>query len=233
MFRFYFMDYYYLVLVIPALLIAGYAQMKVSSTFNKYSKVKSSRGQTAATVARQILDYNGLQNIRIENVRGNLTDHYDPKAGVIRLSDSVYSSTSIASIGVAAHEVGHAVQHAQAYAPLTIRNAIIPITNIGSTLSIPLILFGFLMGADALVTIGIVAFSLVTVFQLITLPVEFNASKRALVTLESDNFLYEDEVQGAKKVLGAAALTYVAALIVSVAQLLRLVLLYGGRRNRD
>lgn len=227
----FYIDPYYLILVLPALLIAGFAQMKVSSTFERYSRVRASKGYTAAQVARMILDDNGLQRIRVEYIRGKLTDHYDPRDGVVRLSESVYESSSIASIGVAAHEVGHAIQHATAYAPLTIRNAIIPVTNIGSRLSVPLILIGFIMGYQPLVTIGIVAFSLVTVFQLITLPVEFNASSRALATLEGEGFLYNEEVDGARKVLSAAALTYVAALLISVAQLMRLVLLYGNRRR--
>ncbi len=226
---FYF-DYYYLILILPAMLIAMWAQAKVSGTFGKYSQVRSARGFTAAQVARQILDDNGLQQVRIEGIRGNLTDHYDPTSNTVRLSDSVYNSTSIASIGVAAHEVGHAIQHAENYAPMKLRGAIIPITNIGSRLAIPLILLGFLF-SPGLVTLGIILFSTVTVFQLVTLPVEFNASSRALATLEADGFLYGEELDGARKVLSAAALTYVAALIVSAAQLLRLVLLANSRRR--
>jgi len=227
---YFYFDYYYLVLIIPAMLVAMIAQAKMSGTFSRYSKVRSARGYTAAQVARQILDENGLQGVRIEGVRGSLTDHYDPTSNTVRLSDSVYNSTSIASIGVAAHEVGHAIQHAQHYAPLKLRSAIIPITNIGSRLAIPLILLGFLF-SETLVTVGIILFSTVTIFQLVTLPVEFNASNRALITLETDGFLYDEELDGARKVLSAAALTYVAALLVAVAQLLRLVLIANNRRR--
>lgn len=228
----FFYDRYYILLVIPAILIAGFAQMQVSSTFSRYQKVRSRRGMTGAEAARAILQQNGLYSISVTHVSGHLTDHYDPRAGVIRLSDSVYNSTSLAAIGVAAHEAGHAVQHATEYAPLTIRNAIIPLTNIGSQLSMPLILLGFLFSWQPLVTIGILAFSLMVIFQLVTLPVEFNASHRALAILGNTGMLESDELPGAKKVLTAAAMTYVAALIVSVAQLLRLVLIFG-RRNDD
>lgn len=228
---FYF-DKYYLLLIVPAMLIAGLAQLSVNSAFQQYSTQYSRRGYTAAQVARSILDANGLQHIPVQGTRGHLTDHYDPRSHAVYLSDSVYGSTSIASIGVAAHEVGHAVQHATGYAPLGIRNAIIPITNIGSQLSMPLILAGIIFSAQPLVQIGILAFSLAVVFQLITLPVEFNASSRALATLSSQGYLDSDEMKGARKVLSAAAMTYVAALIVAAAQLLRLVLLFGNR-DRD
>ena len=230
---YYYLDSYYLILIVPTMLFALWAQSKVKSTFEKYSKVRSLRGYTAAQICRQILDRNGLQHVRIERIAGNLTDHFDPTSNVVRLSDSVYNSTSVASIGVAAHEVGHAVQYAVGYAPIKIRAAIIPVTNFGSKLSMPLILLGVLMGAYPLVSIGILLFSLMTIFQLVTLPVELNASSRALHTLEQDNILYGDEVKQAKSVLTAAALTYVAALLTSAAQLLRLVLLYGRRNNRD
>ncbi len=230
---YFYMDRYYLILIIPTMLFAFWAQSKVSSTFNKYSRVQSSRGYTAAQICRQILDSNGLYHVRIEHIAGNLTDHFDPTTNVVRLSDSVYNSTSVASIGVAAHEVGHAIQHAVGYFPIRIRSAIIPITNFGSKLSMPLILLGFVMGAQPLINIGIVLFSLMTLFQLVTLPVELNASNRALRTLEGDSILYGEEVSQAKKVLTAAALTYVAALLTSAAQLLRLILLYGRRNDRD
>ena len=228
-----FWDRYYFLLVVPAMLIAFFAQIRVNGTFEQYSKVFSRRGVTAAQVARNILDENGLYNVQVERISGKLTDHFDPRTNVVRLSDAVHASTSIASIGVAAHEVGHAVQHSVDYAPLVVGNAIIPITNIGSRLSIPLILMGVLFSVQPLVEIGIIAFSLMVLFQLITLPVEFNASSRAIRTLAEDGYLYEDELSGAKKVLGAAALTYVAALITAVAQLLRLILLFGRRNNRD
>lgn len=225
-------DWTYIVIVVPALLLAMFAQANVSSTFNKYSQVRSMSGRTGAEVARMILDSNGLNHIRIERVAGKLSDHYDPRSQVVRLSDSVYGSASIASIGVAAHEVGHAIQHATNYGPLGIRNAIIPITNIGSTLSMPLFLLGLVFNSDGLAIAGILLFSLVAVFQLITLPVEFNASNRALQTLDSYGYLSAEELGGTKKVLTAAAMTYVAALAVSLAQIFRLVLLFG-RNNRD
>lgn len=224
-------DRYYILLVIPAMLIALWAQMRVKSAFAQYSRVTVFSGLTGAQAARRILDANGLSNVRIEMVQGNLSDHYDPSAQVVRLSQDVYAKSTVAAVGVAAHETGHAIQHAVGYAPLTLRNAIIPLTNIGSGLSIPLVLIGFFMGLQSLVTLGILLFSLVTVFQLITLPVEFNASRRALQTLENYNMVTEQEQEGVQRVLTAAALTYVAALIVSVANLLRLILLFGGRRD--
>lgn len=233
MFRYYYgFDMYYLVLILPAMFLGLWAQMRVNSTFNRYSQVRCQRGFTGSQIARRILDANGLTHVRIEGIRGNLTDHYDPTAQVVRLSDSVYNSQSIAAIGVAAHEVGHAIQHARGYAPLQIRNTIIPVTNIGSKLSIPLILLGVIMSFQPLVTLGIIAFSLMALFQLITLPVEFNASHRALATLEGEAYLDEEEVYGARKVLSAAALTYVAALVMSLAQLIRLIAIFGGR-DRD
>ena len=233
MFRYYYgFDIYYLVLILPAMLLGLWAQARVNSTFNRYSHVRCRQGYTGSQIARRILDANGLTDVRIEGIRGNLTDHYDPTARVVRLSDSVYDSPSIAAIGVAAHEVGHAIQHANSYAPLTIRNAIIPVTNIGSKLSIPLILLGVVMSFQPLVTVGIVAFSMMAVFKLITLPVEFNASSRALATLNGEHYLDEEEVYGARKVLSAAALTYVAALVMSLAQLMRLIALFGNR-DRD
>ncbi len=227
----FYLDRYYFLLVIPAMLIALFAQGMVSSTFERFKRIRSQRGLTGAEVARQILNDNGLYNIQVTPINGRLTDHYDPKAGVIRLSSEVYGSSSIAAIGIAAHEAGHAVQHSMEYAPLTVRNAIIPITNFGSRLSFPLILAGIVMGAQPLVNLGIIAFGLVTLFQLITLPVEFNASSRAIRTLDSHGILTTEELSGAKSVLSAAALTYVAALITSAAQLLRLILLYGSRRD--
>lgn len=230
---FYLPDIYYIILVLPAALVAMWAQMRVKSTFEKYSRAGTYSGMTGAEAARRILDMNGLQNVRIERVRGSLTDHYDPKARVLRLSDDVYGCDTVAAVGVAAHECGHAVQHAVGYAPLALRNAIVPITNIGSTLSMPLLLLGLFMGIQPLVALGILLFSFATVFQLITLPVEFNASRRALETLDGYGMINDFEHEGVKKVLSAAALTYVAALMVSVANLLRLILLFGGRRRDD
>ena len=215
----------YLILVLPAVLIALWASANVNSTFKKYSQIPSTSGFTGADAARRILDANGLTHVRIEHVNGKLTDHYDPKAEVIRLSDSVYDNRSAAAIGVAAHEAGHAVQHAEGYFPLVVRNAIIPVCNIGSNLAMPLIIVGLVLDMFGLCTIGILAFSLSTVFQLITLPVEFNASNRALAALSSSGRFTEEDLGNAKKTLRAAALTYVAALAVSLANLLRLIIL--------
>jgi Zn-dependent membrane protease YugP len=225
-----YLDIYYIILVMPAVFLSMYAQFKVNSTFNKYSQVLSRRGLSASDVAKMILQRNGLDYISVEHVSGKLSDHYDPKAKVVRLSDSVYNSTSIASIGVAAHECGHAIQHATSYSPLSIRNSIYPVVNISSNLSMPLILLGFIFGAANLVEFGIILFAAVVLFQIITLPVEFNASRRALAILDENGILMGDELKSTKKVLSAAALTYVAAAIVAVANLLRLILVF---RDRD
>lgn len=224
-------DSYYLMLVLPAILIAMAAQIMVKTTFRRYASVFSRRGQTAAQVARRILDDNGLQAVRLERVSGDLTDHYDPKANVIRLSDSVYNSASVASIGVAAHEAGHAVQHAVGYVPIKLRNAVLPVANIGSAAAMPIIVIGLLLSFEPLVSIGILLFSALVLFQLITLPVEFNASRRALATLRDSHILEGKELSGARRVLSAAAMTYVAAVLVSAMQLLRLVLLTNRRRD--
>lgn len=223
----------YLVLVLPAVLIALWASANVNATFKKYSQIPSASGFTGADAARRILDANGLTHIRIEHVNGKLTDHYDPKAEVIRLSDAVYDNHSAAAIGVAAHEAGHAVQHAEGYFPLVVRNAIIPVCNIGSNLAMPLIILGLILDMFGLCTIGILAFSLSTVFQLVTLPVEFNASNRALAALSDSGRFTQEDLSNAKKTLRAAALTYVAALAVSLANLLCLVILVNGRRRND
>ncbi|HCB65878.1 MAG TPA: peptidase, partial [Ruminococcaceae bacterium] len=190
-------DPYYWILIVPSLLLALWAQMMVSSNFKKYSQVYNRRGYTGADAARMILDSNGLYHVRIERVSGNLTDHYDPKAEVIRLSDSVYGSASVAAVGVAAHEAGHAVQHATGYLPIKIRSAIIPVTQIGSQLSIPLILLGFLFQLKPLVFVGILFYATAALFQLVTLPVEFNASSRAMKVLEQSEMLAGDELAGA------------------------------------
>lgn len=226
----FFYDYYYIVLVMPAIIISLIAQAKVQSTYKKYAKVFAKSGFTAHDVTRKILDKAGLFNVKIERISGNLTDHFDPKENVIRLSDSVYGDASVASLGVAAHEAGHAVQYATDYAPIKLRAAFVPAANIGSRLSVPLIILGIILSYQPLVTFGILLFSLVLVFQVITLPVEFDASRRALAVLGETSVLGEDELKGAKKVLSAAALTYVAAVLVSAMQLLRLVLI---SRNRD
>ena len=223
----------YVLIVLPAVILAMWASANVNSTFKKYSKVPSSSGYTGMDAARRILDANGLTNIRIEHVSGNLTDHYDPKAGVIRLSDAVYANNSAAAIGVAAHEAGHAVQHAEKYAPLVIRNAIIPICSIGSNLAMPLIILGLVLDMFGLCYIGILAFGLAALFQLIPLPVEFNASRRALAALESSGRFSDTDLKNAGKTLRAAALTYVAALAVALANLLRIIVIVGGRNRRD
>ena len=226
-------DYYYLVLVLPCVFFAMWAQFKVKSTFDRYSRVYSRRNMTGAQAAAAVLRAGGITNVRIERVSGHLSDHFDPRDNVIRLSDSVYSSTSVASIGVAAHEAGHAVQYAVGYAPMKLRAAIIPATNIGSMLSMPLILLGLVFNFGAIITIGIAFFGLSTVFQLVTLPVELNASNRALAAIEQGGLLYDDEYPMAKKTLWAAAMTYVAALAVSLAQLLRLILIFVLRGRDD
>ena len=231
-------DWSYLTLVLPCILLSLWASSNVNSTFQKYSRQYSMRHLTGAEAAQRVLQANGVYGVRIERVSGNLTDHYDPKTNVIRLSDSVYNNTSTAAIGVACHEAGHAVQYAQSYAPIKLRAAIIPLTNFGSKIAMPLILAGILLSAmgafsDTLVYLGIAAFSLSLVFQLITLPVEFNASRRAMEAIESGNLLTAEEQRGAKKTLKAAALTYVAATAVALAQLLRLIMIFGNRRRRD
>ena len=228
-------DWTYLALVLPCLILSLWASSNVNSTFRKYSKQHSLRRLTGAEAAQRVLSANGVRDVRIEHVSGNLTDHYDPKSNVIRLSDQVYSNTSTAAIGVACHEAGHAVQYAEGYAPIKLRAAIIPVTNIGSRMALPLILLGLLFSSfgDTLIYLGIGCFSLSLVFQLVTLPVEFNASRRALQAIESGNLLTEEEQKGARKTLTAAALTYVAATAVSLAQLVRLLALFDGRRRND
>lgn len=229
---FYGFDSYYFILVLPAIAFAMWAQAKVNGTFNRYSKMASRRGTTGEEIAQAVLRANGVSGVAVEHIAGNLTDHYDPKTNVIRLSDSVYNSNSVAAIGVAAHEAGHAVQHAQGYMPIKIRQAIIPLTQIGSSLSMPMILIGLLFSNSVFINVGIVFFGFATLFQLVTLPVEFNASKRAMYALDQGGLLLPDEVDGAKKTLTAAALTYVAALAVSLAQFLRLIMIFGNR-DRD
>ncbi len=232
-------DWTYLVLVLPCVLLAAIASGRVNSTFRRYSQQISSRRITGAEAARRVLAANGVYGVQIQQVAGNLTDHFDPKSNVIRLSSGVYDSCSTAAIGVACHEAGHAVQYAQNYFPIKLRAAIIPITNFGSKLAMPLILIGILLSflgnlSYLLVDLGILCFSLSLVFQLITLPVEFNASRRAISTIEEHGLLTHEEQKGARKTLRAAAMTYVAAVAVSLAQLLRLILLFGGRgRRRD
>lgn len=229
-----FFPYYFdptYVLVIIGFIFAMMASTGVQNAFKKYSKVKSYRNYTGADAARKILDGNGLYDVKIEHISGDLNDHYDPKANVIRLSDATYSDTSVAAIGVAAHEAGHAVQHAVGYAPIRVRNAIVPAVNICSTISMPLFIIGLIFSISALTSLGILLFSGALIFQVVTLPVEFNASRRALTILNQSAMLEEDELLGAKKVLRAAAMTYVAAVISTALQLLRLVLLSNSRRR--
>ncbi len=228
---FYGFDIYYFILIIPALLFGLWAQSQVNSNFQKYSQIATMRGMTGAEAAQYILNQNGIYDVAVCRISGNLTDNFNPKNKTINLSDSVYGSKSIAAIGVAAHEAGHAVQHAVNYKPIRIREMIIPVTQIGSWLYLPIILVGIFLSSTNLVNLGILLFSTLAIFQLVTLPVEFNASDRAIKTLESSGILYGDEITGAKRVLRAAALTYVAALVSSLAQLLRLILIFGGRRR--
>ena len=228
---FYYYDPTYL-LLIPGLILALYAQFKVSSTYARFKREPSRSGLTGAQIARQILDTNGCGDVRIERVPGSLTDHYDPENGVLRLSEEVYGSRSIAALGVAAHEAGHAIQDATDYGPMRIRATLVPVANIGSSAAIPLFMLGQIFSWEPLLKIGILCFSLAVLFYVVTLPVEFNASGRAVALLAS-GYLPEDEVQGVKKVLSAAALTYVAAALQAILQLLRLVLLANSRRRDD
>ena len=238
MYYYYGFDWTYVVLVLPCILLSLWASANVNSTFKRYSGQYSRRGLTGAQAAERVLRANGVTNVRIERVSGNLTDHFDPKSSVIRLSDNVYGNTSTAAIGVACHEAGHAVQYAQDYAPIRIRSAVIPATNLGSKLAMPLILLGLLIGFKGdlsyfLVYLGIGCFGLSLVFQLVTLPVEFDASRRAMAAIAQSELLTEEEQRGARKTLTAAALTYVAATAVALSQLLRLLILFGGRRKND
>jgi Zn-dependent membrane protease YugP len=218
-----------MILLIPAMIFAFYAQSKVKGTFNRYLQVRNMRGYTGAQVARMILDRNGLRDVHIEHIGGYLSDHYDPRKKVVRLSSNVYSGTSIASISVAAHEVGHAIQHAKGYAPLTIRNQIAPVASIASQFALPLAFLGFFLGASNLIDLGIYIYIAAIAFHIITLPVEYNASSRAVQQLTGNGLIYNEEVKSSKSVLNAAALTYLAAAAVSIAQLLRLLAL----RDRD
>ena len=225
-------DWTYLVLVLPCVILSLWASSSVNSTFKRYSTVLSIRRITGAQAAQRVLSGNGVTNVRIERIAGNLTDHYDPRTNVIRLSDSVYNSTSVAAIGVACHEAGHAVQYAQNYAPIKLRAAIIPACNFGSMLSMPLFLIGLLLVIEPLLGFGIIAYSLTALFQLITLPVEFNASRRAMNILSDSGRFSDEQLRASRRVLSAAALTYVAALATSLLSILRLIVIVNGR-NRD
>ena len=232
--------YYYFdptyILILIGVILSLVASAKVKSTFAKYAKVRNSQGFTGAQAAQRVLERAGIYDVRIEHVSGNLTDHYDPKNKVLRLSDSVYGQSTVAAVGVASHECGHAIQHAKGYEPLKLRNTLVPIANFGSQIAWPLILIGFIITSEAstfLINLGIIAFSLAVVFHLITLPVEFNASNRAIRMIADTGMMYGEEIKGAKKVLNAAALTYVASAATAVLQLLRIILLTGGRRRND
>ncbi|MBO5912254.1 MAG: zinc metallopeptidase [Clostridia bacterium] len=233
----FYIDWFYIILVLPFIVLSLVASARVNSSFKKYSEVFSKRGLSASEAARRVLEGNGVSGVKIERVQGHLTDHFDPRSNIIRLSENVHDSSSVAAIGVACHEAGHAVQHAKGYIPVKIRTAIVPVTNFGSKLSIPLIFIGIALSYlgeiySYMAYIGVALFGLCVIFQLVTLPVEFNASRRALNALSLYKLLDRTELSGAKKVLSAAAMTYVAALAVSVMQLLRLLLLVGGTRRR-
>lgn len=225
---------YFLVLI--GVILSLVASARVKSTFNKYSQMRNSRGMTGAEAAEQVLHGAGIYDVRVERIAGNLTDHYDPRSKVLRLSDTVYGQTSVAAVGVAAHECGHAIQHAKGYGPLKFRNVLVPVANFGAKIAWPLILVGLLINSESswfIIQAGIIAFSLAVLFQLVTLPVEFNASNRAIRVLADRGMMFGEEIVAAKKVLNAAALTYVAGAAASILQLLRLIILTGGRRRRD
>lgn len=220
-----------MIILIPGLLLAMYAQAKVSSTYNRYKKVYAHSGYTGAQFARKMLNDNGLYDVTITQVNGRLSDHYDPRANQVRLSAEVYNGTSIASLGIAAHEVGHAVQHATNYFPLTVRNLVVPVTNFSSSIYMLFIFIGIIMNSFSMIQFGIMLFAVIVIFQVITLPVEFNASRRAIATLGGDGVLDAEELSGAKRVLGAAAMTYVAAMVTAVLQLLQLLMVFGGNND--
>lgn len=229
---FLYIDEYYLLLCVPALILSLIAQWKVKSSYSKYSQVRNIRGITGAEAAKRVLAFYGVSDVRVEMTSGRLSDHFDPSSNVIRLSSGVYDGISIAAVGIACHEAGHAAQHAEGYLPIKIRQAVIPITRFGSTAGIFLALFGYIFGFEPLVSIGLLLYFFIVVFQLVTLPVEFNASRRAISVINETNMLTADELPQAKKMLSAAAMTYVAALIVSFAQFLRILLRFSNRNNR-
>ncbi|MCR5150473.1 MAG: zinc metallopeptidase [Clostridiales bacterium] len=228
---YFYMDYYYIVLVIPALILSVFAQIYVKATYKKYAGVRNSRGLTGAAASQSVLSYYGITDVSISHIGGKLTDNFNPSSKCISLSDGVYSSSSIAAVGIACHEAGHAAQHAQNYLPVAVRNKLVPVCNIGSMLGIPLAVIGYFFGFDPLVKIGIMLYGLIFLFHLVTLPVEFNASFRAIKVIQEQGLLYEDEISGARKVLFAAAMTYVASMIVALANLLRLILRFSRNRN--
>ena len=223
-------DYYYLILVVPALIISLIAQINVKKAYAAMAKIPNSKRITGAEAARRVLAHYNINNVHIEMTQGKLTDHYDPRSNVIRLSPEVFAGTSIASVGIACHEAGHAAQHAQSYAPIKMRNAVLPVANIGSSMGFTIAILGYFLGFELLVNVGIILFAAVVLFQFITLPVELNASSRALRVINETNMLYDEEIPKARKVLRAAALTYVASLLVSVMSLIRLILRTNRRR---
>ncbi len=229
----FYLDRYYLILVVPALIISMIAQIKVKSTFNKYSKMGNSKHMTGAEVARYLLQVNGIQDVQVTQVGGQLTDHYDPRKKLLRLSESTYASTSVAAIGVAAHETGHAIQHKVKYGPLVLRSTLVPVAGFGSSAGPYIAILGLFLGWPVIINIGLLLFFAAILFYLVTLPVEFNASKRAIAVLDSTGILMREELNSAKKVLNAAAMTYVASALVAIASFLRLLLLANSRRNRD
>ncbi len=231
----YYFDYTYFVYIVPALIVTMIAQFRVKSTFEKYSRISTARNMTGAQAASSVAQFGGAPGVQVQRISGSLTDHFDPRDNTISLSDQVYASTSIAALGVAAHEAGHAIQHAQGYLPNKIRTVLVPITNFGSRLAVPLIIVGLFLPVqyDFVVNLGIALYSFAVLFQLATLPVEFNASFRAIRALDEAGILYPDELEGAKKVLRAAAMTYLAASFTSIMSLLRLLVLAGNRRGRD
>lgn len=231
MLPFMYMNNSYILYMLPAFALALIAQLNVQGTFSRYGGLSNSRGYTGADVARMILDRNGLYGIRIERISGNLTDHYDPRTGVVRLSDNVFGSTSVAAAGVAAHETGHAIQHSTGYGPLKLRNAIIPVTQFGSSISIWMVMLGFILAWRPIALFGIALFTFVVLFQIVTLPVEFNASSRAMRIMRDSGILSGGELSGAGKVLRAAAMTYVASTVTAFAQLFWLLSLFGGSRD--
>lgn len=233
MFYGYGFDRYYLMLVVPAFLFSLYAQFKVKGSFSKYSNILNSRGMTGAEMARYILEYNGIRDVSVVPTGGSLTDHYDPRSKTVRLSETVFSSTSVAAIGVAAHETGHALQHYENYGPLALRSSLVPVAGIGSSFGPYLAIFGLFLGSDLLLNAGLVLFTVAVAFYIITLPVEFNASSRAVAMLEKSGMFSQNEITPVRKVLSAAAMTYVASAAVAMANLLRLVLLANSRKNND
>lgn len=227
----YYYDIYYFILVFPAILIATWAQYQVKHSFSKYSKVPSQKRITGAYAAQQILNFYGISDVSIQPIGGSLTDNYNPKSKVISLSENVYNSTSIAAIGVACHEAGHAAQHAESYTPIKVRNSLVPVTRFGSVIGLPLAFLGLIIDTPFLIYFGLALYAAVFLFQLVTLPVEFNASKRAIKVIDETGLLMEEEIGGARKVLTAAALTYVASMIVALANLIRILIRFSRRRD--